>query len=98
MEQEKVICNTPTPGKQPTRIDKWKYDVVAKAILNALPRKGKGLLFSELPDRVKARLTKNELQRLGSISWYTTTVKLDLEVKGKIERVEGENPQRLIGC
>ena len=96
MEQEKVICNTPTPGKQPTRIDKWKYDIVAKAILNTLPRKGKGLPFRELPDKVKARLTKNELQRLGSITWYTTAVKLDLEVKGKIERVEGEKPQRLI--
>jgi hypothetical protein len=31
----------------------------------------------------------------GSISWYVTTVKLDLEARGLIARVPGSHPQRL---
>ena len=31
----------------------------------------------------------------GSISWYVTTVKLDLEAKGMIERIPKVSPQQL---
>jgi len=31
----------------------------------------------------------------GSISWYVTTVKLDMEARGEIERVPDSNPQQL---
>ena len=37
MLDDKVICYTPTQGKQPTRIDGWKYECVRDAILLALP-------------------------------------------------------------
>jgi len=29
------------------------------------------------------------------VSWYATVVKLDLECRGEIRRVEGAKPQRL---
>ena len=53
------------------------------------------LPFSELAMAVEDRLTPGQLERLGSIMWYVTTVKLDLEVKGELERVPGARPQRL---
>jgi hypothetical protein len=31
----------------------------------------------------------------GSISWYATMVKLDLEARGEIERIPGSSPQRI---
>ena len=31
----------------------------------------------------------------GSINWYVTTVKLDLEARGVVERIPGKSPQRL---
>ena len=31
MGDDKIVCETPTPGKQPTRIDRWKYLAVRKA-------------------------------------------------------------------
>jgi hypothetical protein len=40
--------------------------------------------------------TGAELTELGSVSWYTTTVKLDLEARGGIARVKGAKPQWLI--
>jgi len=36
------------------------------------------------------------LARLGSVGWHTTTVKLNMEVKGELQRLSGVNPQRLI--
>ncbi len=93
---EKVVCETPTPGKQSTRIDRWKYDLVRKAILQAVPKRGDGVEFRELSSLVKARLNAEDLGKLGSLSWYVTTVKLDLEVRHQIRRVDGVKPQRLV--
>ena len=93
--ENKVLCETPTPGKQPTHIAKWKYDLVRTAILAAVPAEEGGVEFSRLPELVEGQLSPGDLERLGSVSWYTTTVKLDLEVKGEIERVPGSRPQRL---
>ncbi|MBV9007749.1 MAG: hypothetical protein JO354_01080 [Verrucomicrobia bacterium] len=91
-----VVCETPTPGKMEKKIHGWKYDIVRKAILASLPRRGPGVLFSELYSLVEQRLTREEHERLGSVSWYTVTVKLALEVKGEITRVKGAVPQRLL--
>lgn len=98
MPSEKVVCHTPTPGKKPTRIDKWKYDLVRGAILKSVPDKGEGVLFKDLPGQVKQAISAQDLKRLGSVSWYTTVVKLELEVVGEIKRVAGASPQRLLRC
>lgn len=93
--EDKVVCETPTPGKQPVRIARWKYDLVRSAILAVVPADECGVEFSRLPGLVEGQLSASDLEKLGSASWYTTTVKLDLEVKGEIERVPGSRPQRL---
>ena len=98
MTKETILCQTPSLGKKPKRINKWKYNVIRAAILKILPEGGDGLLFSELPQRVKQNLSAEELGNLGSVNWYTTTVKLDLEVRGEIKRVQDSNPQRLLRC
>ena len=90
--EEKVLRETPTLGKQPTR---WKYDLVHSAILAVVPADEQGVAFAQLPELVEGQLSPIDLANLGSVSWYTTTVKLDLEVKGDIERIPGSNPQRL---
>lgn len=95
-EEERVVCETPTPGKRPTRIPSWKYQVVRRAILESVPVDGDGFAFKELPAAVSGRLSREEREKLGSVSWYTTVVKLDLEVRGELRRVEGSRPQRLI--
>jgi hypothetical protein len=94
-KSEKVLVDTPTPGKQPTRIDRWKYDLVRTAILSVVPADENGVEFSQLVQLVEAHISADELERLGSVSWYTTTVKLDMEVKGELERIQGSKPQRL---
>lgn len=39
--KDKILCATPTPGKAPTRIDRWKHDRVRTAILSVFPERGK---------------------------------------------------------
>jgi hypothetical protein len=94
-DEPKVLCETPTPGKRPTRISKWKYDLVRSAILRAVPDDERGIEFRQLAGLVRDLISPDELDRLGSVSWYTTTVKLDLEVRGEIEMVPGSRPQAL---
>ncbi len=67
-----------------------------KAILKVVPKRGVGVEFQELASLVKKQLPKKQLAELGSMSWFTTTVKLELEVRGEIYRVDGVSPQRLL--
>ena len=92
---ERITCHTPTPGKKPTRIHKWKYDLLRGIILDILSDNPDGVEFRNLPSLIDARLSDEQKANLGSTSWYTTTVKLDMEVNGDIERVPRASPQRL---
>lgn len=94
-DSDKVVCATPTPGKQPTRIDRWKYDVVREQILAIVDERPEGVLFKQLPQLVQQRISPADRDKLGSLMWYVTTVKLDLEVRGEIERVAKSSPQLL---
>ncbi|MEM6708101.1 MAG: hypothetical protein AAF648_04890 [Pseudomonadota bacterium] len=91
-----MLCRTPTPGKQPTRIPKWKYDVVRKAVLKAVPKRGDGVAAKDLKDLVRPHLTAAQLDELGSLGWHVTTVKLNMEVEGELVRVANATPQRLL--
>lgn len=98
MTDDKVSCRTPNPGKKPIRIDRWKFDAVRRAILEVLPSEGEGMVFmsDEFFDAVAKALTPEEREKMGSVGWYTTTVKLELEVRGEVRRVPGASPQRLL--
>lgn len=65
--EQKVVCETPTPDRKPTKIDAWKYELVANAILNLLKQSPEGILFKELPDLVRDRLA-DKANEVGSMS------------------------------
>lgn len=94
-DEERILCQTPSPGKQATRIPRWKYDTIRRAIFEAMGSTADGIAFKDLPREVARTLSAEERERLGSVSWYTTVVKLDLEVKGELKRVPGVRPQHL---
>lgn len=78
-------------GKQGVNISRAKYDTIRAAVLNVVEDQGE-ILFKHLPTAVEAEL---EEPFDGSLTWYITTIKLDLEARGLIERVPGSSPQRL---
>lgn len=78
-------------GKQGVDISRKKYDIVRQSILNHLSAHGE-MTFTELTENVRRKL---EGSFEGSITWYVTTVKLDLEARKEIERIPKSSPQRL---
>jgi hypothetical protein len=83
------------PGVGGLRIDREKYEKVKAAILKVVPMNDAGIPFKDLPKAV-ARVLGEKLGPVrGSVSWYTTVVKLDLEARGLIERIPASRPQRL---
>ena len=75
--------------KQGVNISKEKYDIIRKLILSTL-RKHKEMPFMKLSRAVEKDMQGNFE---GSVMWYVTTVKLDLEARGKVKRVPHSRPQ-----
>lgn len=88
---DKIQTQHPDPEKLGVNIDKVKYDTMRLAILEILQSQGE-ITFQDLMDAVHQKLTGSFA---GSIGWYYTTVKLDLEARHEIERVPGSKPQRI---
>ncbi len=80
--------------KQGVNISKEKYEIIRKAILSTL-RKQKEMTFMNL-SRAVAKEVDGAFD--GSVTWYVTTVKLDLEARGEIKRVLNSRPQLVKLC
>jgi hypothetical protein len=75
--------------KQGVKISKEKYEIIRKAILCVLETQ-KEITFMNLSRAVEKEVNGNFE---GSVTWYVTTVKLDLEARGQIKRVPKSRPQ-----
>jgi hypothetical protein len=86
----RVLTSQPE-GKQGVNISREKYEAMRAAIVRSMESRGEVLL------QVVREDVDNELRGRfeGSVSWYFTTVKLDLEGRGILERVPGKRPQRI---
>ena len=94
MAEPRVACRTPTKGRDgATNIPEWKFNLLRDAIHTVLTKGD--VPFSKLTDHIRPLISEDELARLGSLGWHTTSVKLELEVRGEIERVAGSKPQVL---
>ena len=83
------------PARPGPRIQRWKYDLLRRAILDAVPGGSTGVALDELSEAISVRISEHQLRRLGSLNWYLVTVKLDLEARGEIERIPDVHPQML---
>lgn len=86
----KDIIRTLHPEKkQGVNISREKYEIIRKAILSVL-RTQKEMPFNKLSQAVEKEVRGNFE---GSVMWYVTTVKLDLEARGDVKRVPNSRPQ-----
>jgi hypothetical protein len=92
--EEKVLTQHPE-GKRGVRISKQKYDLIRDSVIEALRSRG-DLTYTQLAEGVGRRVAG---RFDGNVQWYTECVKLDLEARVVITRVEGTRPQkvRLVG-
>ena len=77
--------------KQGVNISREKYEIIRKAILSALHKQNE-ISFMNLSRAVEKEVNGSFE---GSVNWYVTTVKLDLEARGMIKRVPNSRPQLL---
>ena len=88
--EDKILTLHPE-GKKGVNISRAKYDMIRQAILNAIRSQGT-ITFKGLVSLIDYNL-RNRFE--GSIPWYVTTVKLDMEARGEIERIPGQGDQKL---
>jgi hypothetical protein len=86
---ELFLTVQPEPAKQGVRIDKVKYSTIRDSILHNLQHYG-SMTFTQLGALVEEDLHDTFA---GSVMWYYTTVKLDMEARGEIRRVPNSRPQ-----
>jgi hypothetical protein len=94
---ERVACRTPVEGRDGvTNIPAWKFDLMRGAILKVLDEAGpEGMLNRDLRDAVGAELSEGDQEHLGKLGWHVVTVKLELEVRGEVVRMDGHMPLRI---
>ncbi|MFC6990920.1 DUF6958 family protein [Haladaptatus sp. GCM10025707] len=86
-----ISTQYPDFDRDDASIDDEKYGAVRDAIKACLGEHG-ALTFAELVDDVDAHIGE---AFDGSVLWFVTRVKLDLENEDVIERVTGTTPQQL---
>lgn len=90
MSDQKIMTLHPE-GKQGVNLDNKRYVLIKQAILEVIHEHDE-IAFKALAAAVAERLPK---EFDGSVPWYVTTIKLDLEAREFIERVPGKTPQHL---
>jgi hypothetical protein len=88
--EEKIMTQHPQ-GKKGVNILKHRYDTVADYIMKTLGQHP-NITYNELNQKANSDLSGTFD---GKVSWYVVTVKLDLEARGKIERVPKTSPHQL---
>ena len=89
--ETRILTKHPEKGKEGVNISRAKYDIV-RAAIEACLREGGEMSFEGLGRAVEGKLAGHFE---GSISWYYTTVKLDLEARHVLKLVPGSSPQRI---
>ena len=86
--ENRITTLHPT-GKSGSTIEKSKYDLMKAAILACLEENGP-TAFTVLMEHVSDHLSD---EFSGSVGWYYTTVKLDMEARGLIACDRKASPQ-----
>ena len=87
---ESIQTYHPDPQKQGVNISKSKYDIIHGAIEEFLLAAGSASLH-EITSAVKDKVSANFD---GSVGWYVTTVKLDMESKGQLICDRSKSPHK----
>lgn len=94
MSDDMFELRHPDPSKQAGRCHAGRYHAMKAALLEVIPANAEGIAFAELREAVRAKLPATLFEG-ASVGWFVTSVKLDLEARGQIERVAGSGPQYL---
>jgi len=94
---DRIELRHPDPGKRNARIAPDVYSVARRTVLAVVPAAEPGITLDDYLAAMKARLPKARgWDRSLSPGWYAMAMKLDLEARGELKRVNRKPPQRLV--
>ena len=94
--EELVQLRNPDRTKKMPRLAKAPYAVLRRTALAVVPKKAPGITLKAFLAEMAKRLPKAKgWDRSLSASWWAVAIKLDLEARGEIARVNTRPPQRL---
>lgn len=88
--EQKIQLKHPA-DKKAVSMDKEKYSVIEKSILQCLKGKAEST-HKEILKTITDDFKKNKIKFTGSIEWHMEWVKLDLEARKKIARIADTPP------
>ena len=92
-QDPKIECRSPNKPNGPTRsVLAWKFDIAANAIRAALAKQPTGIPFDQIVAAAAQQIDKQVLETLGKPDWLVETVRLELEVRGEVERIKSGGP------
>jgi hypothetical protein len=97
MPGEMIQLRHPDPTKRTARIASDAYAVARRTILAIVPATEPGITLPAYLAAVAAKLPKAKgWDPSLSASWYAMAMKLDLEARGELKRINRRPPQRLV--
>jgi len=95
--EDLIQLRNPDPKKKMPRMAKDSYAVVHRTALAVLPKKAPGITLKEFLEQMATRLPKVKgWDRSASASWYAMAIKLDMEARGELTRINQKPPQRIV--
>jgi hypothetical protein len=96
-EEDLVQLRHPDRTKGMPRMTKDAYAIAHRTALAVVPKRAPGITLTDFIDEMASRLAKAKgWDRSASAKWYAMAIKLDLEARSEIKRVDNRPPQRLV--
>jgi hypothetical protein len=94
---ETIQLRHPDPTKKTAHIASDAYAVARRTVLAVVPAREPGITLPAYLDAVAAKLPKAKgWDPSLSARWYAMAIKLDLEARGELKRINRKPPQRLV--
>ena len=96
-KEVRIQLRHPDPTKKTASIARDAYDVARRTVLAIVPADEPGITLNDYLNEVATRLpAANGWDGSLSASWYAMALKLDLEARGELKRINRKPPQRLV--
>jgi hypothetical protein len=97
MADTRVQLRNPDPTKKSPRMAKDQYDIVRATVRAVVPAREPGITLDDYLAAMRTRLPKARgWDGSASAGWWAMAIKLDLEARGELKRINTEPPQRLV--
>lgn len=95
--EDRVQLRNPDPSKKMPRIARDTYALAHRAVHAIVPKAAPGITLNGYLDQMATQLPQaNGWDRSLSASWLAMAIKLDMEARGELKRINRKPPQRIV--